>query len=168
MPIAVIILSMIFAATGITALVLIGVIGYIYGLISFIITTLSYVFVNNEMIYDNGNSTAKQIVENSAEYMNGHKANLFLLYILCGAIYSLTSLSFIIPVLGVLVLLCVYFLFLPYQLVLMIAFYENARGTLTDDNDQMINNINNVIENENNVSNGPIIEENQNIDSNIQ
>ena len=50
----------------------------------------------------------------------------------------------------------------------MIAFYENARGTLTDDNDQMINNINNVIENENNVSNGPIIEENQNIDSNIQ
>ncbi len=167
-PIAVIILSMIFAATGITALVLIGVIGYIYGLISFIIATLSYVFVNNEMIYDNGNSTAKQIVENSAEYMNGHKANLFLLYILCGAIYSLTSLSFIIPVLGVLVLLCVYFLFLPYQLVLMIAFYENARGTLTDDNDQMINSINNVIENENNVSNGPIIEENQNIDSNIQ
>lgn len=168
MYIAVIILSMIFVATGITALVLIGVVGYIYGLVSFIIATLSYVFVNNEMIYDNGNSTAKQIVENSAEYMKGHKGDLFALYILFVAICMLMPISFIIPALGILVLLSMYFLVLPYQIVLMITFYENARGMLKNDNDQMIDTINKVIENEDSSSGGPIIAENQNIDSNIQ
>ena len=128
---------------------------------------LDYAFVNNELIYDNGNSTPKQIVENTAMYMKGNKGNLFLIYLIVFAIYLLLGALISVPVLGIVSILVMYFIFIPYALVLMITFYESIRGILKDNDNSMEERINQVIENESNKQEGPITEANvdENIDS---
>ena len=128
---------------------------------------LDYAFVNNELIYDNGNSTPKQIVENTAMYMKGNKGNLFLIYLIVFAISLLLSTLISVPVLGIVSILVMYFIFIPYALVLMITFYESIRGILKDNDNSMEERINQVIENESNKQEGPITEANvdENIDS---
>lgn len=128
---------------------------------------LDYAFVNNELIYDNGNSTPKQIVENTAMYMKGNKGNLFLIYLIVFAIYLLLGALISVPVLGIVSILVMYFIFIPYALVLMVTFYESIRGILKDNVNSMEERINQVIENESNKQEGPITEANvdENIDS---
>ena len=128
---------------------------------------LDYAFVNNELIYDNGNSTPKQIVENTAMYMKGNKGNLFLIYLIVFDIYLLLGALISVPVLGIVSILVMYFIFIPYALVLMITFYESIRGILKDNDNSMEERINQVIENESNKQEGPITEANvdENIDS---
>lgn len=128
---------------------------------------LDYAFVNNELIYDNGNSTPKQIVENTAMYMKGNKGNLFLIYLIVFAIYLLLGALISVPVLGIVSILVMYFIFIPYALVLMVTFYESIRGILKDNDNSMEERINQVIENESNKQEGPITEANvdENIDS---
>ena len=128
---------------------------------------LDYAFVNNELIYDNGNSTPKQIVENTAMYMKGNKGNLFLIYLIVFAIYLLLGVLISVPVLGIVSILVMYFIFIPYALVLMVTFYESIRGILKDNDNSMEERINQVIENESNKQEGPITEANvdENIDS---
>ena len=128
---------------------------------------LDYAFVNNELIYDNGNSTPKQIVENTAMYMKGNKGNLFLIYLIVFAISLLLSTLTSVPVLGIVSILVMYFIFIPYALVLMVTFYESIRGILKDNDNSMEERINQVIENESNKQEGPITEANvdENIDS---
>ncbi len=128
---------------------------------------LDYAFVNNELIYDNGNSTPKQIVENTAMYMKGNKGNLFLIYLIVFAISLLLSTLISVPVLGIVSILVMYFIFIPYALVLMVTFYESIRGILKDNDNSMEERINQVIENESNKQEGPITEANvdENIDS---
>ena len=128
---------------------------------------LDYAFVNNELIYDNGNSTPRQIVENTAMYMKGNKGNLFLIYLIVFAISLLLSTLISVPVLGIVSILVMYFIFIPYALVLMITFYESIRGILKDNDNSMEERINQVIENESNKQEGPITEANvdENIDS---
>ena len=128
---------------------------------------LDYAFVNNELIYDNGNSTPKQIVENTAMYMKGNKGNLFLIYLIVFAIYLLLGALISVPVLGIVSILVMYFIFIPYALVLMVTFYERIRGILKDNDNSMEERINQVIENESNKQEGPITEANvdENIDS---
>ena len=127
---------------------------------------LDYAFVNNELIYDNGNSTPKQIVENTAMYMKGNKGNLFLIYLIVFAIYLLLGALISVPVLGIVSILVMYFIFIPYALVLMITFYESIRGILKDNDNSMEERINQVIENESNKQEGPITE--ANVDENIE
>ena len=128
---------------------------------------LDYAFVNNELIYDNGNSTPKQIVENTAMYMKGNKGNLFLIYLIVFDIYLLLGALISVPVLGIVSILVMYFIFIPYALVLMVTFYESSRGILKDNDNSMEERINQVIENESNKQEGPITEANvdENIDS---
>ena len=128
---------------------------------------LDYAFVNNELIYDNGNSTPKQIVENTAMYMQGNKGNLFLIYLIVFDIYLLLGALISVPVLGIVSILVMYFIFIPYALVLMVTFYESIRGILKDNDNSMEERINQVIENESNKQEGPITEANvdENIDS---
>ncbi len=128
---------------------------------------LDYAFVNNELIYDNGNSTPKQIVENTAMYMKGNKGNLFLIYLIVFDIYLLLGALISVPVLGIVSILVMYFIFIPYALVLMVTFYESIRGILKDNDNSMEERINQVIENESNKQEGPITEANvdENIDS---
>lgn len=128
---------------------------------------LDYAFVNNELIYDNGNSTPKQIVENTAMYMKGNKGNLFLIYLIVFAIYLLLGALISVPVLGIVSILVMYFIFIPYALVLMVTFYESIRGILKDNDNSIEERINQVIENESNKQEGPITEANvdENIDS---
>ena len=126
---------------------------------------LDYAFVNNELIYDNGNSTPKQIVENTAMYMKGNKGNLFLIYLIVFAISLLLSTLTSVPVLGIVSILVMYFIFIPYALVLMVTFYESIRGILKDNDNSMEERINQVIENESNKQEGPITE--ANVDVNI-
>ena len=128
---------------------------------------LDYAFVNNELIYDNGNSTPKQIVENTAMYMKGNKGNLFLIYLIVFAIYLLLGALISVPMLGIVSILVMYFIFIPYALVLMVTFYESIRGILKDNVNSMEERINQVIENESNKQEGPITEANvdENIDS---
>ena len=128
---------------------------------------LDYAFVNNELIYDNGNSTPRQIVENTAMYMKGNKGNLFLIYLIVFDIYLLLGALISVPVLGIVSILVMYFIFIPYALVLMITFYESIRGILKDNDNSMEERINQVIENESNKQEGPITEANvdENIDS---
>lgn len=128
---------------------------------------LDYAFVNNELIYDNGNSTPKQIVENTAMYMKGNKGNLFLIYLIVFAISLLLSTLISVPVLGIVSILVMYFIFIPYALVLMVTFYESIRGILKDNDNSMEERINQVIKNESNKQEGPITEANvdENIDS---
>ena len=128
---------------------------------------LDYAFVNNELIYDNGNSTPKQIVENTAMYMKGNKGNLFLIYLIVFAIYLLLGALISVPVLGIVSILVMYFIFIPYALVLMVTFYGSIRGILKDNDNSMEERINQVIENESNKQEGPITEANvdENIDS---
>ena len=116
---------------------------------------LDYAFVNNELIYDNGNSTPKQIVENTAMYMKGNKGNLFLIYLIVFAIYLLLGALISVPVLGIVSILVMYFIFIPYALVLMVTFYESIRGILKDNDNSMEERINQVIENESNKQEGP-------------
>lgn len=154
-------------ATNISSLALIGSIGYIVAAVLNIIIMLDYVFVNNELIYDNGNSTPKQIVENTAMYMKGNKGNLFLIYLIVFAVFLLLSALISVPVLGIVSILAMYFIFLPYALVLAVTFYESIRGILKDNDNSMEERINQVIENEANNQEGPITEANMdgNIDS---
>ena len=128
---------------------------------------LDYAFVNNELIYDNGNSTPRQIVENTAMYMKGNKGNLFLIYLIVFDIYLLLGALISVPVLGIVSILVMYFIFIPYALVLMVTFYESIRGILKDNDNSMEERINQVIENESNKQEGPITEANvdENIDS---
>lgn len=128
---------------------------------------LDYAFVNNELIYDNGNSTPKQIVENTAMYMKRNKGNLFLIYLIVFDIYLLLGALISVPVLGIVSILVMYFIFIPYALVLMVTFYESIRGILKDNDNSMEERINQVIENESNKQEGPITEANvdENIDS---
>ena len=128
---------------------------------------LDYAFVNNELIYDNGNSTPKQIVENTGMYMKGNKGNLFLIYLIVFDIYLLLGALISVPVLGIVSILVMYFIFIPYALVLMVTFYESIRGILKDNDNSMEERINQVIENESNKQEGPITEANvdENIDS---
>ena len=128
---------------------------------------LDYAFVNNELIYDNGNSTPKQIVENTAMYVKGNKGNLFLIYLIVFDIYLLLGALISVPVLGIVSILVMYFIFIPYALVLMVTFYESIRGILKDNDNSMEERINQVIENESNKQEGPITEANvdENIDS---
>ena len=71
------------------------------------------------------------------------------------------------PVLGIVSILAMYFIFLPYALVLVVTFYESIRGILKDNDNSMEERINQVIENESNNQDGPITEAkmDENIDS---
>lgn len=154
-------------ATNISSLALIGSIGYVVAAVLNIIIMLDYAFVNNELIYDNGNSTSKQIVENTAMYMKGNKGNLFSIYLIVFAISLILSALISVPVLGIVSILAMYFIFLPYALVLVVTFYESIRGILKDNDNSMEERINQVIENESNNQDGPITEAkmDENIDS---
>ena len=128
---------------------------------------LDYAFVNNELIYDNGNSTPKQVVENTAMYMKGNKGTFVLIYIIVFVASLILSALVGVPVLGIISALAMYFIFIPYALVLMVTFYESIRGILKDNDNSMEERINQVIENESNKQEGPITEANvdENIDS---
>ncbi len=164
-PICIGLVSLILVATNISSLALIGCIGYIVAAVLNIIIMLDYVFVNNELIYDNGNSTPKQIVENTAMYMKGNKGNLILVYIITFVASLILSALVGVPVLGIISALAMYFIFFPYVLVLMVTFYESIRGILKDNDNSMEERINQVIENEANNQEGPITE--ANVDGNI-
>lgn len=166
-PICIGLVSLILIATNISSLALIGSIGYVVAAVLNIIIMLDYAFVNNELIYDNGNSTPKQIVENTAMYMKGNKGNLFSIYLIVFAISLILSALISVPVLGIVSILAMYFIFLPYALVLVVTFYESIRGILKDNDNSMEERINQVIENESNNQDGPITEAkmDENIDS---
>lgn len=165
LPICIGIVSYILCVTGVASLIVIGIIGYIATGILNVIIMLDYMFVNNELIYDNGNSTPKQVVENTAMYMKGNKGTFVLIYIIVFVASLILSALVGVPVLGIISALAMYFIFIPYALVLMVTFYESIRGILKDNDNSMEERINQVIENEANNQDGPITE--TNVDGNI-
>ena len=99
--------------------------------------------------------------------MKGNKGNLFSIYLIVFAISLILSALISVPVLGIVSILAMYFIFLPYALVLVVTFYESIRGILKDNDNSMEERINQVIENESNNQDGPITEAkmDENIDS---
>lgn len=99
--------------------------------------------------------------------MKGNKGNLFSIYLIVFAVSLILSALISVPVLGIVSILAMYFIFLPYALVLAVTFYESIRGILKDNDNSMEERINQVIENESNNQDGPITEAkmDENIDS---
>ena len=92
---------------------------------------------------------------------------MFSIYLIVFAISLILSALISVPVLGIVSILAMYFIFLPYALVLVVTFYESIRGILKDNDNSMEERINQVIENESNNQDGPITEAkmDENIDS---
>ncbi len=104
-----------------------GVVLAVVATIWLLILSLKYMFTMNELAYDDGVNTARQIVKNSANNTKGKRGKLFLLLLLIGLLNLLLSLLMQIPVLNILIYIATIIVVTPFTQLALIAFYQDIR-----------------------------------------
>jgi uncharacterized membrane protein len=125
-----------------TVLTIIGGLLSIASLIYLLIKVLSY-SLTNYVLFDNPDTTAKEIVNTSSKYMKGNKWNFilvglsFILYYL--GIYLLSYIAaYLSTILSSIVLFVTTILLQPYISFTLINFYEEVKQNNTDNSDEVI------------------------------
>ena len=100
-----------------------------------IVLSLSYAFVNHELAYGENGRTSKEIICDSAKYMQGNKGKFILLEIIMMALSVILTLLISIPVINILAIIGMLIIFVPYMQYVFVAFYQSVRNEkISDDN----------------------------------
>ena len=112
---------------------ILSLVGFIISFIWIIVLSLNYAFVNHELAYGENGRISKEIICDSAKYMQGNKGKFILLEIIMLVLSFILTLLISIPVINILAIIGMLILFVPYMQYVFVAFYQSVRNEKISD-----------------------------------
>lgn len=119
------------SSSGSGIIFIIGIIAFIAAYVYFFVKYLLY-SLSNYILFDNPEYTGKEIVEKSAELMNGNRWKLFKLSLSFIGWYLLIGVAMVVPIVGPILAIIGALLLSPYITFASINFYEDLNGVVKE------------------------------------